>query len=230
MWDIWPYLYSGEHGPVDDLAQAVSEEYGGFYDWVVETASVDGKWYSVPHGNSSIAFAYRISLFEEAGIEDPKNNFPKTYDELFALGKTLKEMGKPLGQALGQSQGDPPAFAYPFMWATARWRLRKTAPPSPSTSRSSSRHCRPSPSTGRTRTTRPVSPGTMAPTTAPSSLIRSPATINGSSIYLAAVNAKEGESKLDYEVQVEPDDIWHAAFPAGPAGQFMPSAVARWPR
>ena len=46
-------------------------------------------------------------------------------------------------------------------------------------------------------------------------------TINGSSIYLAAVDAKEGASTLDYEVQVEPDDIWHSAFPAGPAGQFM---------
>ena len=34
-------------------------------------------------------------------IEDPKNNFPTTWEELFAVGKTLKEMGKPLGQALG---------------------------------------------------------------------------------------------------------------------------------
>ena len=26
-------------------------------------------------------------------------------------------MGKPFGQALGHSQGDPPSFAYPFMWS-----------------------------------------------------------------------------------------------------------------
>src|SRR5918992_6242252 len=43
MWEIWPYLYSENMVPVDELAQAVSEEYGGFYDWVVDTASVDGK-------------------------------------------------------------------------------------------------------------------------------------------------------------------------------------------
>ena len=67
-----------EHGAGRRAGQAVSEEYGGFYDWVVDTASVDGKWYSVPHGNSSSAFAYRISLVEEAGIEDPQNNFPET--------------------------------------------------------------------------------------------------------------------------------------------------------
>ena len=45
-------------------------------------------------------------------------------------------------------------------------------------------------------------------------------TLNGSSIYLAAVKAKAGESTLDYEVQVEPDDIWHAGFPEGPAVWF----------
>ena len=117
MWDTWPYLYSENMVPVEDLAQAVSEEYGGFYDWVVKTASVDGKWYSVPHGTSSSAFAYRISLFEEAGISDPKNNFPKTYEELFALGKTLKEMGKPLDRLSDRALATHRAFAYPFMWS-----------------------------------------------------------------------------------------------------------------
>src|SRR5215207_839189 len=87
MWDTWPYLYYENMVPVDDLAAAVSEEYGGFYDWVTNTASVDGKWYSVPFGSSSGAFAYRISLVEEAGIADPKNNLPTTWEEMFALGK-----------------------------------------------------------------------------------------------------------------------------------------------
>ena len=107
-----------EHGAVDDLAgRRSATQYGGFYDWVANTASVDGKWYSVPVGTSSSAFAYRISYFEEAGIADPQNNFPETWEELFAVGKTLKEMGKPFGQALGHSPGDPPSFAYPYMWA-----------------------------------------------------------------------------------------------------------------
>ena len=48
--------------PVEDLAAQVGEDYGGFFDWVTKTASVDGKWYSVPIGSSSSAFAYRISL------------------------------------------------------------------------------------------------------------------------------------------------------------------------
>jgi multiple sugar transport system substrate-binding protein len=220
MWDTWPYLYSENMVPVEDLAQAVSEEYGGFYDWVVKTASVDGKWYSVPHGTSSIAYAYRISLFEEAGIEDPKNNFPKTYEELFAVGKTLKEMGKPLGQALGQSLGDPPSFAYPFMWSYGAMEVEEDGttvalnkPEFVEALQAFTQHW----------TDAYDETGLSWDDAANNRAFLSDqisATINGSSIYLAAVDAKEGESKLDYEVQVEPDDIWHSAFPAGPAGQF----------
>jgi multiple sugar transport system substrate-binding protein len=220
MWDTWPYLYSENMVPVEDLAQAGSEEYGGFYDWVVKTASVDGKWYSVPHGTSSIAYAYRISLFEEAGIEDPKNNFPKTYEELFAVGKTLKEMGKPLGQALGQSLGDPPSFAYPFMWSYGAMEVEEDGttvainkPEFVEALQAFTQHW----------TDAYDETGLSWDDAANNRAFLSDqisATINGSSIYLAAVDAKEGESKLDYEVQVEPDDIWHSAFPAGPAGQF----------
>ena len=50
MWDTWPYLYYENMVPVDDLAADGGQEYGGFYDWVINTASVDGKWYSVPMG------------------------------------------------------------------------------------------------------------------------------------------------------------------------------------
>jgi multiple sugar transport system substrate-binding protein len=220
MWETWPYLYYENMVPVEELAMAVSEEYGGFYDWVTETASVDGQWYSVPHGNSSSAFAYRISLVEEAGIDDPVNNFPTTWTDFFALGKTLKEMGKPFGQALGQSLGDPPSFAYSYMWAHGAMEVLEDG----------------------------VTPGVNTPefTEALQTFIQAWAdaydesglawddgannraflsdqisgTLNGSSIYIAAVNAAEGASTLDYEVQVEPDDIWHAGFPEGPAGRF----------
>src|SRR5215211_8289705 len=78
---------------LDDLATAVGEAAGGYYDWVLKTASVDGTYLSIPVGTSASAFAYRISYFEEAGIADAANNFPKTWEELFAVGKSLKEMG-----------------------------------------------------------------------------------------------------------------------------------------
>ena len=220
MWDIWPYLYSENMVPVEDLAQAVSEEYGGFYDWVIDTASVDGAWYSVPHGNSSSAFTYRISLFEEAGVSDPQNNFPQTYEELFAVGKTLKEMGKPFGQALGHSQGDPPSFAYPFMWAHGAMEVEEDGttvainkPEFVEALQAFTQHW----VDAYDETGLSWDDGANNRAFLSDQLS---GTLNGSSIYIAAVNAAEGASTLDYEVQVEPDDIWHAGFPEGPAGRF----------
>jgi multiple sugar transport system substrate-binding protein len=220
MWEIWPYLYSENMVPVDDLAMSVSEAYGGYYDWVVDTASVDGTWFSVPHGNSSSAFAYRISLFEEAGIDDPKNNFPETYDELFAVGKTLKEMGKPFGQALGHSQGDPPSFAYPFMWAHGAMEVEEDGttvainkPEFVEALQAFTQHWKDAyDETGLSWDDGANNRAFLSDQIS--------GTLNGSSIYIAAVNAAEGASTLDYEVQVQPDDIWHAGFPSGPAGRF----------
>jgi ABC-type glycerol-3-phosphate transport system substrate-binding protein len=42
MWDTWPYLYYEHMVPVEDLAKKVSDNYGGFYEWVTKTAAVDG--------------------------------------------------------------------------------------------------------------------------------------------------------------------------------------------
>jgi multiple sugar transport system substrate-binding protein len=118
MWDTIPYLFSESLVDVNDLAQSLGEIQGGYYDWVTSTAAVDGQYFSIPHGTSSIAIAYRKSLLEQAGVQDPETNFPKTWEEFFALGKILKEeVGKPIGQALGQSLGDPPGFCYPYMWS-----------------------------------------------------------------------------------------------------------------
>jgi multiple sugar transport system substrate-binding protein len=66
----------------------------------------------VPHGVGANAVAYRRSWLNEIGVKE----FPKTWDEYRDVGKKLKAKGKPVGQALGHSFGDPPTFAYPFLW------------------------------------------------------------------------------------------------------------------
>ncbi len=219
MWDTWPYLYYENMVPMEEQAQAVSEEYGGFYEWVTNTASVDGTWYSIPYGNSSSAFAYRISLFEEAGIEDPVNNFPQTWDDLFAVGKTLKEMGKPLGQALSQDLGDPPSFAYPYMWSYGAMEVAEdgsvaiNTPEFVEALQAFIGHWADSfDETGLSWDGAANNRAFLSDQIS--------ATLNGSSIYIAAVDAAAGASALDYEVLVEPDDIWHAGYPEGPAGRF----------
>lgn len=220
MWDTWPYLYHEKMVPVDDLAEQVGKTYGGFYDWVVKTASVDGKWFSVPIGASSSAWVFRISLFEQAGISDPKTNFPKTYEDLFAVGKKLKEMGKPLGQALGQSLGDPPSFCYPYMWSYGAMERKEDG--------TTIAFNEPQFVDGMKTFLQAWKDafddtGLSWDDSANNRAFLSDqisCTINGSSIYLAAQDAAAGASKLDYEVQVDPKDIWHAPYPSGPAGQF----------
>jgi multiple sugar transport system substrate-binding protein len=219
MWDTWPYLYYENMIPVEELAEEVSERYGGFYEWVEKTASVDGKWYSIPHGASSAAFAFRISELEKAGVSDPKNNFPKTWEELFAVGEQLKANGKPIGQALGQSLGDPPSFTYPYMWAYGameRDEEGKVAINTPEFVDGLQKFVEAWPKAfDETGLSWDDGANNRAFLSDQISV-----TLNGSSVYIAAKNAAEGSSSLDYEVLAPPDDIWHAPLPAGPSGQF----------
>ena len=220
MWDTWPYLYYENMVPVDDLAQAVSEEYGGFYDWVVNTASVDGKWYSVPHGNSSSAFAYRISLVEEAGIEDPKNNFPEDVRGVVRPRQDTQGDGQAVRAGARAQPGRPASFAYPYMWAYGAMEVEEDGttvainkPEFVEALQAFTQHWKDAyDETGLSWDDGANNRAFLSDQLS--------GTLNGSSIYLAAVNAKEGESTLDYEVLVEPDDIWHAGFPEGPAGRF----------
>jgi multiple sugar transport system substrate-binding protein len=48
-----------------------------------------------------------------------------TWDEYFAVAKKVKAMGRPFGQALGHSTGDPPGFCYPYMWSCGAMELTK---------------------------------------------------------------------------------------------------------
>jgi len=216
----WPHLYYENMVPMDDLAPQVGESLGGFYDWAAGTVAVDGKWYSIPVGTSSVAVAYRLSHLEAAGVADPKTNFPKTWAELFALGATLKAAGKPLGQGFGHSPGDPPSFAYPYMWSHGAMEVEADG-------------------TTVAFNTPEFVAGLEALVAAwPAAFDETglswedstnnqaflsdqiSVTLNGSSVYLAAQAAKAGASTTDYEVVVDPADIWHAPLPAGPTGQF----------
>ena len=111
LWN-WPHLYAGGLVDVSDVAEPIGRAQGGYYDVFTSTAKVGGRWLAVPHGTGGNAIAYRRSWHAEIGIKE----FPKTWDEWREVGKKLKAKGKPVGQALGHSFGDPPTFAYPLLW------------------------------------------------------------------------------------------------------------------
>ncbi len=216
MWDTIPYLFSESLVDLSDLAAKAEEVQGGYYEWVTKTASVDGEWKSIPHGNSASVVAFRASYFEEAGISDAANNFPETWDELFEVGKVLKqEIGKPLGQALGQSLGDPPGFAYPYMWAFGSQEVEEDGE-TLAFDTDEFREGLEKFVQGWKDAFDETGLGWDDSTNNSAYLSdQISATQNGTSIYLAASD-EDGEN---YQPEIA-EDTFHAPLPAGPAGRF----------
>ena len=220
MREAWQYLYYEQMTDLNDIAMKQGDAAGGYYDWVKNTASVDGNYYSIPVGTSASAFAYRISYFEQAGVQDAANNFPKTWEEFFAAGKNLKAMGKPFGQALGHSTGDPPNFAYPYMWSYGAMEVEedgKTVAFNKDTFVEGMNIFIQAWKDAYDETGLTWDDGVNNRAFLSDQIS---GTFNGSSIYIAAQNAKAGASTTDYEVVVDPADITHGGFPEGPAGRF----------
>ena len=109
----WPHLYASALADVGDLAEWKGKDQGGYYDQA-EAAARDGKrWLALPYHIVGAQFAYRKSWFDEVG----QTTWPKTYDELRQVGMKLKKKGHPIGQTLGHTFGDAPAWSYPLLWA-----------------------------------------------------------------------------------------------------------------
>ncbi len=108
----WPHLYAASVVDVTDLADWQGKDQGGYYAQSEAAAKVGNQWLALPHGIVGLQMAYRKSWFNEVGA----TSWPKTLDELRQVGMKLKKKGKPIGQTLGHTFGDAPAWSYPLMW------------------------------------------------------------------------------------------------------------------
>ena len=119
LWPVWNYLYKDNLVDVSDLAEEFGQRGGGYEAYVANSAKVGDKYLGIPHGTSNASMAYRISMFKEAGVPNAEDGtkIDMTWDQYFDVAKKLKAKGKPFGQALGHSTGDPPGYCYPYMWA-----------------------------------------------------------------------------------------------------------------
>jgi multiple sugar transport system substrate-binding protein len=109
----WPQLYSESVADVGDVAEEIGKTQGGYYQVSRNVATIGSKWIAVPWCIVGPRIAYRGSWFKEVGY----NKFPETWEEYRAAGKKLKAKGHPLGQTLGHTFGDAPAFWYPYLWS-----------------------------------------------------------------------------------------------------------------
>ena len=119
LWSTWNHLYKDNLVDLTEEAEEVGRRGGGYEAYVLNSGKVGDRWLGIPHGYSNDSVNYRISWFREAGVAnaDDGNKLDMSWDEYHAVAKKCKAAGHPFGQAFGHSTGDPPSFAYPYMWA-----------------------------------------------------------------------------------------------------------------
>jgi multiple sugar transport system substrate-binding protein len=109
----WPQLYANSVADVSDVAEGIARDQGGFHDVFAAVAKGDKGWLGVPWCALGIQIAYRKSWFDEIGV----STFPETWEAYREAGKKLKANGRPIGQTLAHAYNDAPAFSYPYLWS-----------------------------------------------------------------------------------------------------------------
>jgi multiple sugar transport system substrate-binding protein len=110
--DNWAHTYKESMSDVSDVVADLKSQIGELYPAVEVCTNVDGRYLAMPHDAGGGIVHWRKSWFAEAGA----TAYPQTYADLHTLGKTLKDAGRPLGQAFGHSFGDPPGWCYSMLW------------------------------------------------------------------------------------------------------------------
>jgi len=209
-----PHLYAASAVDLSDVAEKVGAAQGGFYDISKGNCSSGGKFISMPFCIIGAMLAYRKSWFEEVGY----SKFPATWDQYRDAGKKLKAKGRPIGQSLGHSFGDPPTFAYPLMWSFGGKEVeadgKTVAINSKETIESvkfmtqfwKDAHDEGGLAWDDSSNNRAFLAGTIS------------STLNGASIYIESLRRPDSY-KTEKGAQLK-SDILHSPLPAGPKGQF----------
>lgn len=209
----WPQLYAASLADVSDVAEEVGKAQGGYHDLFVTLAKSDRGWLAVPWCALGIAVTYRKSWFDEAGY----TKFPETWEQYRDAGRKLKAKGRPIGQTLGHTYNDAPAFTYPYLWSWGGKEVEKDgktiAIDSAETLASvkfmvdfwKEAHDESGLGWDDSSNNRAFLAGTIS------------ATSNAASIYIEALR-KPDQYKTEKDAALK-DDIGHAPYPAGPAGR-----------
>jgi multiple sugar transport system substrate-binding protein len=208
-----PHLYAESVVDLADVAEDVGKAGGGFYAISKGNCNNGSKWLSMPFAIVGAMNAYRKSWFEEVGYD----KFPETWEQFRDAGKRLKATGRPVGQALGHSFGDPPTFAYPLLWSFGGMEVDKSGKVAINSKETidsikfMTAFWKDACDEGGlawddTNNNRAFLSGTIC------------STLNGASIYIESLR-KADQYRTEKGAQLR-TDIQHAPLPKGPAGQF----------
>jgi multiple sugar transport system substrate-binding protein len=209
-----PHLYQASLVELSDVAEEVGKTQGGYYGISKNNCNAGGKWIAMPMGLIGAMLAYRKSWFTEVGYD----KFPETWEQYRDAGKKLKAKGRPIGQSLGHSFGDPPTFAYPYLWSYGGREVdadgKTVVLDSKETIESvkfmtafwKDSHDEGGLAWDDSSNNRAFLSGTIC------------STLNGASIYIESLRKPE-QYKTEKGTPLK-DDIQHSPLPKGPAGQF----------
>jgi multiple sugar transport system substrate-binding protein len=111
-WFDDPHQYPDKLVDLTDLAQYLGNKYGGWYPVAERYGTREGRWIGLPLGAAGACMVYRQSWVQEAGFE----TFPRDYQEVLDCAKKLKEIGHPMGMALGNAVGDGNGWVHTMLW------------------------------------------------------------------------------------------------------------------
>ena len=209
----WQHLYEKGVVDVSDIAEKIGKAGGGFYKQSRDVAVSGGKFIAVPWSVVGLMIAYRKSWLNEVGA----TKFPTTWEEYREVGTKLKAKGRPIGQTMGHTFGDAPAFSYPYLWSWGGAEVDakgKVVLNSKGTVESvkfmtgfwKDAHDEGGLAWDDSSNNRAFLSGTIS------------ATLNGASIYIESLR-KPDQYKTESGEQLK-TDIFHAPLPKGPKGQF----------
>ena len=109
----WPHLYTASTLTVTNEVNYLIGRLGKVHTVNEAYCKVRGEWRAIPYTQVPNAWSYRTDYFEKAGVR----SFPKTWDELLAVGKKVADAtGKPIAQTVGHAYGDSLTMWNPVLW------------------------------------------------------------------------------------------------------------------
>jgi multiple sugar transport system substrate-binding protein len=212
----WAQLYAESLVDVSDIAEARGKAEGGYFETARDVANDGKRWIAMPFTILGVLYVCRTSWFAEEGIS--RDNFPKTWEELRAVGKKLKPKGRPLGQTLAHAFGDGPAGWYPYLWSWGGKEVEADGKTVALNSRETIESVKFAVGMWKDA----FDEGAMSWDDVGNNRAFLSNTIsctsNGASIYLLA--RAKAETYMSETGKPLKDDCFHAQLPKGPAGQF----------
>jgi multiple sugar transport system substrate-binding protein len=112
-WFDDPFQYPDKLVDVTDLATALGDQYGGWYEGLEGYARQGDTFIALPLCAIANAICYRDSHMKAAGFDE----FPKDTAGFLELCKALKANGTPAGFPHGKAVGDGNNYAHWLLWS-----------------------------------------------------------------------------------------------------------------